>query len=711
MNYLTKTNFLIVLVFLLVVSFVYKTTTDTLTAYQSSAYTNNLNILEGNYRMSLDLYEVIADNLYNTIIAQESTLSLLDNAKNTDSSLQRSELRKQLYKTLQPYYEHLHKNGLNIILFSFENNHVFLRVHKPSKHSDDISSVRKMIVNVNENKEIVRGFEQGKISHAFRNIYPLYYKGKYLGSVDISFSSESLQKHISEIYGVYTHFLVKKSVFDTTQWSHSRNVNYTQSVEHKDYLYTLSTLDNNQTKSSLYNQLAQLAHEAIEQGINEQQKFATSVDKDGTSYILSFKPIRKYKSSEVLAYIVSYTQNHDLYIVKRSYYLVNIGLFFILLLLALTLLYVMRKKDSLKEEVKLQTITIEKKKQKLEKTLKAFDKNVIYSRTDLQGFITHVSEAFCKISGYTEEELRGKPHNIVRHPDMPKETFKEMWEALKQNGFWNGDIKNKRKDGTYYWVHSKVERDYNDLGNAIGYYAVREDITDKKEVEELKAELEEFNRDLETQVKERTQEIIALNHEIQETQREVVFTMGAIGESRSQETGNHVKRVAEYSKLLALYYGVDEENAETLKQASPMHDIGKVAIPDAVLNKPGRFNDEERKVMDEHARLGYEMLKHSSRPLLKMAATIAYEHHEKWDGTGYPNKLAGEKISIYGRITALADVFDALGSDRVYKKAWELERILELFKEERGKHFDPKLIDIFLENLDKFLEIRDRLKN
>lgn len=661
--------------------------------------------------MSLDLYEVIADNLYNTIIAQESTLSLLDNAKNTDSSLQRSELRKQLYKTLQPYYEHLHKNGLNIILFSFENNHVFLRVHKPSKHSDDISSVRKMIVNVNENKEIVRGFEQGKISHAFRNIYPLYYKGKYLGSVDISFSSESLQKHISEIYGVYTHFLVKKSVFDTTQWSHSRNVNYTQSVEHKDYLYTLSTLDNNQTKSSLYNQLAQLAHEAIEQGINEQQKFATSVDKDGTSYILSFKPIRKYKSSEVLAYIVSYTQNHDLYIVKRSYYLVNIGLFFILLLLALTLLYVMRKKDSLKEEVKLQTITIEKKKQKLEKTLKAFDKNVIYSRTDLQGFITHVSEAFCKISGYTEEELRGKPHNIVRHPDMPKETFKEMWEALKQNGFWNGDIKNKRKDGTYYWVHSKVERDYNDLGNAIGYYAVREDITDKKEVEELKAELEEFNRDLETQVKERTQEIIALNHEIQETQREVVFTMGAIGESRSQETGNHVKRVAEYSKLLALYYGVDEENAETLKQASPMHDIGKVAIPDAVLNKPGRFNDEERKVMDEHARLGYEMLKHSSRPLLKMAATIAYEHHEKWDGTGYPNKLAGEKISIYGRITALADVFDALGSDRVYKKAWELERILELFKEERGKHFDPKLIDIFLENLDKFLEIRDRLKN
>lgn len=115
--------------------------------------------------------------------------------------------------------------------------------------------------------------------------------------------------------------------------------------------------------------------------------------------------------------------------------------------------------------------------------------------------------------------------------------------------------------------------------------------------------------------------------------------------------------------------------------------------------------------MDTHAQLGYDMLKHSSRPLLKMAATIAYEHHEKWDGTGYPNQLKGENISIYGRITALADVFDALGSDRVYKKAWELERILALFKEERGKHFDPQLIDIFLENLEQFLEIRDRFQN
>lgn len=206
-------------------------------------------------------------------------------------------------------------------------------------------------------------------------------------------------------------------------------------------------------------------------------------------------------------------------------------------------------------------------------------------------------------------------------------------------------------------------------------------------------------------------EITALNKEIEDTQREVVFTMGSIGESRSKETGNHVRRVAEYSKLLALYYGLAEEEAEMLKQASPMHDIGKVAIPDAILNKSGRFDDEERRIMDTHAELGYDMLKHSQRPLLQTAAIVAYEHHEKWDGSGYPRGLKEEQIHIYGRITALADVFDALGSDRVYKKAWTDEKIFALFKEERGKHFDPGLIDIFFAHLDEFLAIRERLRD
>ena len=187
--------------------------------------------------------------------------------------------------------------------------------------------------------------------------------------------------------------------------------------------------------------------------------------------------------------------------------------------------------------------------------------------------------------------------------------------------------------------------------------------------------------------------------------------MGTIGESRSKETGNHVKRVALYSELLARYSGLDEEEVSLIAQASPMHDIGKVAISDNILKKPDKLNTEEFSTMKKHAQIGYEMFKNSNRPLLQTAAIISYTHHEKWDGTGYPRNLKGEEIHIYGRITAIADVFDALGSDRCYKKAWKDEDIFKLLKDEKGKHFDPKLIDLFFENIDKFKEIRDKYKD
>ncbi|MGG1551437.1 HD domain-containing phosphohydrolase [Paenibacillus ferrarius] len=198
-----------------------------------------------------------------------------------------------------------------------------------------------------------------------------------------------------------------------------------------------------------------------------------------------------------------------------------------------------------------------------------------------------------------------------------------------------------------------------------------------------------------------------LTNEIEETQKEIIFRMGEIGESRSKETGNHVKRVAEYSYLIALGLGLGQEEADLLKMASPMHDIGKVAIPDAVLNKPGKLTDEEFKLMQNHTVIGYNLLKNSSRRILKTAALVAYEHHEKWNGRGYPRGISGEDIHIYGRITAIADVFDALGSERVYKKAWELDRILQLFQEERGQHFDPAVVDVFFEQLPALLRARE----
>ena len=201
---------------------------------------------------------------------------------------------------------------------------------------------------------------------------------------------------------------------------------------------------------------------------------------------------------------------------------------------------------------------------------------------------------------------------------------------------------------------------------------------------------------------------IQLNQELEDTQKEIINTLGTVAEFRSSEVGQHIERVAEYSYLLAVKYGLNQSEADRIRLASPMHDIGKLGIPDRILNKPGKLTKEEFEVIKTHPTLGYEMLKSSKRPILKAAAVIAQQHQEKWDGSGYPAGLAGEDIHIYGRITATADVFDALSSKRVYKGPWPLGDILNYFKEQRGIHFEPKIVDLFIDNIEEFLEIQSR---
>jgi len=204
-------------------------------------------------------------------------------------------------------------------------------------------------------------------------------------------------------------------------------------------------------------------------------------------------------------------------------------------------------------------------------------------------------------------------------------------------------------------------------------------------------------------------ENLRLHSDIDETQREIIFLLGEAVEARSQETGNHVRRVAKISRLLAQAVGLDEQEVEIVEQASPLHDLGKIAIPDDILNKAGLLSVEERTIMLRHAEIGYQMLNGSPRTILQAAAQIAHGHHERWDGSGYPNRLAGEDIHLYGRITAVADVFDALLSERCYKEAWPIENVVAFFKAERGRQFDPALVDLLLSHLDEVLEIRARL--
>lgn len=206
-------------------------------------------------------------------------------------------------------------------------------------------------------------------------------------------------------------------------------------------------------------------------------------------------------------------------------------------------------------------------------------------------------------------------------------------------------------------------------------------------------------------------ENIRLNELLADNQREIIYRIGEIVETRSKESGLHVKRVALYCELFARLLGFPEEKAELLKRASPLHDIGKIGIPDAILHKPGKLDADEWEIMKTHAQIGYDMLSGSDIELFQVASQIALNHHEKWDGSGYPQGLTGHTIPLEGRITALVDVFDALGSDRCYKRAWPLDKILALIQEEKGRHFDPALVELMLANLDDFLAIRDTYRD
>jgi len=537
-----------------------------------------------------------------------------------------------------------------------------------NKIGDSVSKVRLDIAKIlKDPKPMTNHISTGRFDMTFKTIYPIYDKNELLGVIEMISHFNSISKNLKD-----------------------------------DNIEPIMIVDESYTKNFIKPFSGLFIGNNYVANIDASKELMKKIEDNG---ILKFLNITSYLIFEdyiVTTYKVNNIQNKPMGFFVMFYKVDDIDIeklndfdilflkrtIVLLILFMLLITFFINKKfiKNLNEEVLRQTKKLQRQKNKLTNLVDAHNKNVIFSKTDLKGRIIYVSDAFCEISGYSKKELLGKYHNIIRHPDMPKKFFEDLWRELELEKSIELDIKNMDKYGNFYWVKSKFDPVYNEKGKHVGYSAVRENITSQKEVE-------------------------LLQKEIAETQKEVVFRMGAIGESRSKETGNHVKRVAEYSKLLATYYGLSEDKAEMLKQASPMHDIGKVGIPDKILNKPGRFDDNEREVMNSHVDIGYDMLKVSSRPLLKMAAVVAYEHHEKWDGTGYPNNLKGEDISIYGRITALADVFDALGSDRCYKKAWDDERIFKMFKDERGKHFEPKLVDIFFEHKDEFIEIRNSLKD
>lgn len=219
----------------------------------------------------------------------------------------------------------------------------------------------------------------------------------------------------------------------------------------------------------------------------------------------------------------------------------------------------------------------------------------------------------------------------------------------------------------------------------------------------LEDQIHNYQDNLEEKIDRATKEIRTLNISLEETQAEIVERLGILGEYRSKETGAHVRRVGLYSKLLGTLWGLDKDIADLLECAAPLHDIGKVGIPDSILNKPGKLTKEEYLHMKKHTLIGESILSNSDKPLIQLASEIAGGHHEKYDGSGYPLGLMAQDIPLSARIVAIVDVFDALISTRIYKKAWSHKEVKKYFIEQKNRHFDPVLTTLFLDNFEDFV--------
>lgn len=305
--------------------------------------------------------------------------------------------------------------------------------------------------------------------------------------------------------------------------------------------------------------------------------------------------------------------------------------------------------------------------------------------TNTEGTILHANSRFLTMYGYRESEVVGKDPRIL-NPGMSvyldqgytvseyNDTFDDLWRSIKNPdvGAWSGEVINRRKDGSIRWVHLQISSIYDESGTPIAYLGMPIDVTDRR-------------------------------NQQRRVRLEYCQAITQLAETRDNETGEHIRRIGLYSRTLAYSLGQSERFVEDIAVFAPHHDIGKVGVSDTILRAPRRLTAEEFEEMKRHTVHGHRIL--HGRSSLEMAAEIARYHHERWDGTGYPDGLAGTEIPLAARIVALADVYDALRSTRPYKEAWTRQATVDYIRAERGGQFDPEIVDTFLQVEHQFDEI------
>ncbi len=369
MTSLLKIRIFVIIIFFSLSALVFISTTKDKESRVQYILNQNIKDLDINYRISNNFFKTTSENAFFHISHTPEIMELLYQAKHTRDSDELAKIRNMLYTKLHPFYTQLTKNGVIILLFSFEDNHTFLRLHKPKKFGDDLSQVRYSFTYVNKYKKPVRGFEQGKISHAFRNIFPIFYKNEYLGSVDIAFSSESLQDSMTHTHMIDTHFILNKSLFDVNIWKSQKVVKYIQSIEHPDFLFALTKehkLEGIQSDAKILNETLQ---EEIDKNIQHQKAFSLYRQMDNTVKIITFSPIKDIKEKKTVAYLVSYVDSPDLNGILDDYFWINLTLIGGMFIITVLVCNIARHRHFLQKEVNEKTRELEAMNENLQHDL------------------------------------------------------------------------------------------------------------------------------------------------------------------------------------------------------------------------------------------------------------------------------------------------------------------------------------------------------
>lgn len=336
MNTLHVARVFIFSFFIILYALVYVLTTQKKDQQINLILDQEIKNLDNNYKVTTNGFKLLSDSLYSVILNQDDIVELFYKAKHSKTEDERTLIRKQLYRKMRPYFEQMNAAGLNIMLFAFEDNTCFLRVHKPNKYNDDLSSVRYSLAYVNEHKKIIRGFEQGKISHAFRNVFPVYHDDEYLGSVDFSFSSEVFQENMTMLHGIDTHFILNKMLFDVHIWKSQQEVKYIQSIEHEDFLFATTPAQSDNVFTPKKLKLNADLREEIRQNIKHGGPFSLYHD-DGDFQIIAFSPVKNIKDNKTVAYLVSYDESYYIKQLLKQHKMLNVFSLFGALILAFLL--------------------------------------------------------------------------------------------------------------------------------------------------------------------------------------------------------------------------------------------------------------------------------------------------------------------------------------------------------------------------------------